>query len=96
MKHPRGTNGDTTPHTMLPDVDHDELERKAHEVEYKTNLSPQDAMIVVGVREDLDDGEIGLLIGRSSLTVQRKRQRLRERKWELQGADAEIELLEDV
>lgn len=94
MNHPQSENREHTTHSMVTDVNELELERDAHRLAVESQLSDKEALVVEGVKRDMTSGEIGSVMGRSGGTVERIRERLRERRHTLREADADI--LEDI
>lgn len=83
-----GSNDDTQRLT-IPEADR--LDEEAHRLAHRSDLTRQEAFIVVASREGYDDGEIGKEIGRGSMTVKRKRERLRERRMDAERLDGELD-----
>lgn len=69
----------------VPVVDRRKVERRAEEIHAQTSLSSHEAVVLVATAEEWDDGDIGWLIGRSTMSVWRIQRRLRSMARENRG-----------
>lgn len=66
-------------------VDRSKVEGMAEEIYERTSLSTHEACVLAATIEGWDAGDIGWLIGRSTMTVQRIQRNLRKKQRENRG-----------